>query len=148
MTSKVVRLIQQSYNASTTSSYIERLCTSWLLPPVALLALRSLLSLYAFVVLLTSLGYQSTHGETAAAQASFSYFTDLSYWGLGFYFAFAAAHTGSYAFRGRAWLESWPGILKWLHSTLYATITIYPFVVTGKLSRLSHVEDFCTNTTL
>ena len=48
-----------------------------------------------------------------AADHSFSYFTDLGYWGLAFYFAFAAAHTGSYALTGRPWLASWPAVLRW-----------------------------------
>ena len=133
MASKAGRLIRQSYNASTTPSYIERLCTSWLLPPLALFAYRVLISLYAFILLFFRIGWDTTHGETRQAGQSFSYLTILSYWGLAFYFAFAAAHTASYAFRGRAWLDSWPGPLKWLHSTFYATITVYPWIVTGMI---------------
>lgn len=128
MANKFVTLIRQSYNASLKASYIERLCSSWLISPTLLFALRALISLYAFIVRFTVLGLDSTK----AAEHDSSYFTDLTYWGLAFYFAFSAVHTASYAFRGRAFLESWPGPLKWLHSTLYATITIYPWIVTGR----------------
>ena len=132
MASKIGQLIIQSFRASTTPSYVERLCTSWLLPPLCFFTLRATISLYAFVLLFTRIGYDSTHGEKLEVQQSFSYFTVLGYWGIAFYFAFAAAHTASYAFRGRAWLQSWPGVLKWLHSTFYASITAFPFVVTGR----------------
>lgn len=127
MASKFTKLFRQSYNASLTSSYIERLCSSWILSPALLFALRALISLYIFITRFTVLGLESD----TAQEHDTSYFTDLTYWGLAFYFAFAAVHTASYAFRGRAFLESWPGPLKWLHSTLYTTITVYPWIVTG-----------------
>ena len=133
MASKLSFNLSQSYHASTSPSHVQRLSTSWILPPWALFGLRVAISLYAFVVELTSLGYQATHGDTENARQSFSYFTNLSYWGLAFYFAFAAAHTGSYASRGKAWLESWPGWFKWLHSALYMTVTVCPVIVTGAL---------------
>ena len=131
MASKFLRSFSQSYHASTTPTHIERLCTSWLLPPLFLFALRALISLYAFLVLFIRIGLETTSGDDEAAAHSFSYFTLLEYWGLAFYFAFAAAHTASYAFRGQAWLQSWPGVLKWLHSTFYVTTTVFPFVVTS-----------------
>lgn len=128
MASKFVTSFRQSYNASLTATYIERLCSSWLISPTLLFALRALISLYAFIVRFTVLGLDSNE----AAERDSSYFTDLTYWGLAFYFAFSAAHTASYAFRGQAFLESWPGPLKWMHSALYATITVYPWIVTGR----------------
>lgn len=131
MANKFFRLIKQYYDSSTTPSYVERLCTSWLLPPLFLFGIRVFISLYAFVVLFTRIGIETTSGADEGAAASFSFFTILTYWGLAFYFAFAAAHTASYAFRGKAWLQSWPGVLKWLQSTFYVTITVFPFVVTG-----------------
>ena len=134
MPSKFLYLIKQSWRASTDPIYIERLCTSWILPPIALCALRAFFSLYAFFVTFFVLGWDNTHAATRAshqAAHSFSYFTDLTYWGLAFYFAFAAAHTASYARTGRPWLASWPGVLRWLHSAYYVTITVYPFIVTG-----------------
>lgn len=129
------RLLAQSYRASKTPAYVTGLSTSWLLPPWLLFGLRTFISLYAFVVLFYRIGRWETSndpGDEGNAGRSFSFFTVLSYWGLAFYFAFAAAHTGSYAVRGRAWLESWPGWLRWLHSAFYATITVFPWVVTGE----------------
>jgi hypothetical protein len=134
MASKFLNLINQSWRASIEPIYIERLCTSWILSPIVLCALRAFFSLYAFFVTFFILGWDNTHAATRAshqAAHSFSYFTDLTYWGLAFYFAFAAAHTASYARTGRPWLASWPGVLRWLHSAYYATITVYPFIVTG-----------------
>lgn len=131
MAPKLLHLLHQSYEASTEPSYVQRLCSSWLLSPPALLAYRALISIYAFVVLFTTNGYYSTHGMTRQADHSFSYFTDLTYWGIAFYLAFAAAHTASFAFRGRPWLETWPKPLRYAHSAFYTTITVYPFIVTG-----------------
>jgi len=124
----------QHYRKSISDDYISRLCTSWLLSPRLLFAYRLLVSIYAFVVLFFILGWESTHNDSAAARQSFSFFTVLTYWGLAFYFAFAAAHTASYAWRGRPWLQRWPTVLKYMHSVYYSTITVYPFVVTGELN--------------
>jgi hypothetical protein len=132
MASKFASLITKSWRASIEPTYITRLSTSWILPPITLFALRVFLSCYAFFVIFFVLGWDSTHGNSRAARQSFSYFTDLTYWGLAFYFAFAAAHTGSYAFTGRPWLERWPKVLRWMHSAYYCTVTVYPFIVTSK----------------
>lgn len=123
----------QPWRKSLSDDYVLRLCTSWLLPPILLFAYRLLISLYAFTVLFFILGWDSTHGASATAGHQFSYFTVLTYWGLAFYFAFAAAHTASYVWRGRPWLQGWPKVLKWLHSVFYASVTVYPFIVTGTL---------------
>jgi len=93
---------------------------------------RAVISLYAFVVLFVRIGIETTSGKTQAAQRSFSFFTVLGYWGIAFYFAAVAAQTASYASRGYSWLESWPAPLKFLHSILYMTVTVYPFLVTGQ----------------
>lgn len=130
-----IRLINKSYHASKSPSYITGLCASWLLPPFALCALRILISLYAFIVLFYIIGsWESSNDPDDASNAgrSFSFFTVLSYWGLAFYFAFAAVHTASLALKGKAWLESWPGWLGWLHSAFYATVTVFPWVITGE----------------
>lgn len=132
MAIKLFHLLHQSYENSTEPLYVQRLCSSWLLPPRTLMAYRALISLYAFLVLITTNSYYSTHGMSKQADHSFSYFTDLTYWGIAFYFAFAAVHTGSFAFRGKPWLESWPKPLRYAHSALYTTITVYPFIVTGR----------------
>lgn len=125
------RAFRQPYLHSTSDPYILSLFTSWLLPPTLLFAYRALISLYCFVVLFFNIGWDEAHSTDYLARQSFSYFTVLGYWGLAFYFAVSAAHTASYAFRGCAWLQSWPGPLKWLHSVFYATVTVFPFVVTG-----------------
>ncbi|QUC16900.1 uncharacterized protein UV8b_01141 [Ustilaginoidea virens] len=107
--------------------------TSWLLPPWALFACRALISLYVFTTLFFVLGYLCAHpsaGACAAARRSFSYFTVLTYWGLGFYFLFAAVHTLTYARRGRPLLDAFPRPLQALHSLLYTTVVTLPWLVT------------------
>ncbi|KAI1852066.1 hypothetical protein JX265_008129 [Neoarthrinium moseri] len=110
--------------------------TSWLLPPYLLFACRAFISLYAFVTLFFTIGYQCAHpseGSAYACQASaasFSYFTVLTYWGIAFYFLFASIHTFSYARWGVALLDRWPRPLQALHAFYYTTITTYPFLVT------------------
>ena len=106
--------------------------TSWLLPPWLLFAARALLSVYAFTTIFTVFGWNGTHGDAEDSQHSFSYFTDLTFWGLAFYFAFSALHTGSYWLTGTPFLARWPKVLQIAHSMLYATVVIYPWVVTGK----------------
>ncbi|KAI9806808.1 MAG: hypothetical protein M1833_002465 [Piccolia ochrophora] len=107
--------------------------TSWAVPPFVLFLIRALISLYAFVTIFFSLGWESTHGQGQEARRSFSYFTDLNYWGLAFYFLFAAIHTFTYARSGRAALDRWPRPLQALHSLLYTTVVTYPFFVTSAL---------------
>ncbi|KAK8164184.1 hypothetical protein IWX90DRAFT_251084 [Phyllosticta citrichinensis] len=102
--------------------------TSWLLSPGALFAYRATLSSYAFIATFVNLGWNGTHGGTAGQ--SFSYFTNLTYWGLSFYFAVAAAHTGTYWLTGRPLLARWPRWCQELHAIFYSTITVFPFIVT------------------
>lgn len=123
--------ISQSYSQSTTTEYIERLCISWILPIWTLFTYRTLVSLYAFVGLLFTIAWRCTQETCMQAERSFSYFTVLGYWGLAFYHAFAAAHTASYALRGTPWLASWPKWTRYLHSVFYATVTVFPYIVTG-----------------
>lgn len=104
--------------------------TSWLLPPVLLSGLRSLIALYIFTSIFFFWGWYGTHENTAAIGQSFSFFTWLTYWGIGFYMLFAAIHTGYYARTGRSLLDRWPRALRILHSLLYSSITTYPFLVT------------------
>lgn len=107
-----------------------RFATSWFLSPAILFAIRALLSLYAFTTLFTIFGWNGSHGMSEASRHSFSYFTHLTYWGLAFYEAFAALHTGSYWLTGTPFLARWPKALQIAHSTYYSTIVIYPFIVT------------------
>jgi hypothetical protein len=67
---------------------------------------------------------------TSGVGRSFSFFTELTYWGIAFYTLFAGFHTLIYAIRGRAPLESWPRILQVLYSFFYTTIITFPFLVT------------------
>jgi hypothetical protein len=103
-----------------------RFSTSWLLPPGALFAIRAIISLFIFITIFVLLALDTAEG----ARRSFSYFTNLTFWGLGFYFAFAALHTGSYWLTGRPVLEKWPRWLQIAHSIFYTTITTFPFIVT------------------
>ncbi|KAK3336536.1 hypothetical protein B0T19DRAFT_42071 [Cercophora scortea] len=106
--------------------------TSWLLSPWALFFCRALFSLYIFTTLVFILAWYCITGATrcTASQNQFSYFTSLTYWGLGFYFLAAAIHTFTYARSGTALLDRFPRPLQALHSAFYTTIIVYPFVVT------------------
>ncbi|KAF2032492.1 hypothetical protein EK21DRAFT_87088 [Setomelanomma holmii] len=107
-----------------------RLATSWVLPPSILFLLRALLSIYAFVTIFFIFGWNGSHGMSEESRQSFSYFTHLTYWGLAFYFAFAAIHTGSYWLIGTPFLAQWPRALQIAHSMFYSTVVVYPFIVT------------------
>jgi hypothetical protein len=105
--------------------------TSWILPPAILACLRGLISLYIFVTIFIFWGWYGTHDDRASIGHSFSYFTWLSYWGIGFYMLFAAIHTACYARTGHSFLlDRWPRAFRVLHSLLYVTVTTYPFLVT------------------
>lgn len=107
--------------------------TSWLLPPWLLFGARALIGLYILVARFFNMAWKCTHPSEGGCEAvvdSFSFFTVLSYWGLGFYFAIAAVHTGTYAFRGRPLLDSFPRPLQALHALYYSSIVVLPLVVT------------------
>ncbi|KAF2268844.1 hypothetical protein CC78DRAFT_565284 [Lojkania enalia] len=104
--------------------------TSWLVSPALLFSLRALFSLYAFVTLFTVFGWNGAHGLSEESEHSFSYFTDLTYWGLAFYYAFSALHSCSYWLTGTPLLARWPRTLQIAHSMFYSTITVYPWIVT------------------
>jgi hypothetical protein len=110
----------------------QRFVTSWILSPALLFGVRALLSLYAFTTLFTIFGWNGSHGMSDQSRYSFSYFTHLTYWGLAFYFAFAAIHTGSYWLKGTSFLSRWPRALQVAHSMFYSTVVVYPFIVTSK----------------
>ncbi|KAF2690474.1 hypothetical protein K458DRAFT_413257 [Lentithecium fluviatile CBS 122367] len=105
--------------------------TSWVLPPVVLFAIRALLGLYAFVTLFTIFGWNGSHGMSVESRHSFSYFTNLTYWGLAFYYVFGALHTCSYLITGTPFLARWPRVLQVAHSMFYSTIVVYPWIVTA-----------------
>ncbi|KAI4847570.1 hypothetical protein E4T44_04431 [Aureobasidium sp. EXF-8845] len=120
------RWVREPYRLATTDNYTSRFATSWFLSPLQLAVWRGIVSLYAFLVIFISLGHESSEN----AGRSFSYFTVLGYWGLAFYYAISCAHSVSFWLYGESWLQKWPKSLQWLHSVFYATITVFPFVVT------------------
>ncbi|CUS10191.1 unnamed protein product [Tuber aestivum] len=107
-----------------------RFQTSGILPPVVLGCTRLVIACYIFAALFYRIARSSVIDGSKSTRDSFSYFTNLTYWGLGCYFAVASAHTLAYAFRGRAPLEKWPKVLQFLHSLLYTTVITFPFLVT------------------
>ncbi|KAG0638375.1 hypothetical protein HOY80DRAFT_967841 [Tuber brumale] len=107
-----------------------RFQTSSILPPVVLACTRLLIACYIFAALFYRIARSAVINGSHETRNSFSYFTNLTYWGLGCYFAVAAVHTFVYAFRGRAPLGRWPKVLQFLHSLLYTTIITFPFLVT------------------
>jgi hypothetical protein len=128
-----------------------RFATSWILSPALLFCFRALLSIYAFATLFTIFGWNGTHGMAEQSRHSFSYFTNLTYWGLAFYHAFAAIHTASYWLTGTPFLARWPKALQIAHSMFYSTVVIYPFIVTSKLLQCGEPDlipqwnDLCLN---
>ncbi|KAF1944411.1 hypothetical protein EJ02DRAFT_398643 [Clathrospora elynae] len=108
-----------------------RFATSWILPTGVLFGIRTLLALYAFITLFTIFGLNRNHAEPGTSGRSFSFFTVLTYWGLAFYYAFSAAHTGSYWLTGTPFLARWPKALQVAHSMFYSTIVVYPWIVTA-----------------
>jgi hypothetical protein len=108
----------------------ERYTTSWLLSPRLLACSRLLLSVYAFVTIFYTFGWNGSHRREQASRRSFSYFTDLTYWGLAFYFLASALHTMQYARTGQSWLRNWPRALQAAHAVLYTTVVTFPFLVT------------------
>ncbi|KHN94563.1 FAR-17a/AIG1-like protein [Metarhizium album ARSEF 1941] len=107
--------------------------TSWLLPPWMLLACRALISIYIFTTLFFIMGYtcsDASLGGCLAVRRSFSYFTVITFWGLGFYFAVSSVHTLTYVLRRRPLLASFPRPLQALHSLFYTSVVTLPFLVT------------------
>ncbi|KAM0335361.1 hypothetical protein ACHAQA_000406 [Verticillium albo-atrum] len=106
--------------------------TSWLLSPWLLFACRALISVFIFTTRFYLIARHCISGSRGCAGAvdEFSFFTVLTFWGLGFYYAFAAIHTLTYALRARPLLDSFPRPLQALHALFYTTITVYPWLVT------------------
>jgi uncharacterized membrane protein YhaH (DUF805 family) len=99
--------------------------TSWAFGPGLLAVIRLLISSYAFVVIFVTYGVRPE-----SIGHSFSYFTELSYWGVAFYTLIAGIHGVIYALRVRSWLDDWPRPLQALHGFYYTTIVTFPFLVT------------------
>ena len=109
----------------------DRYTTSWLLSPLLLGCLRLLISVYSFVTIFFILGWDDSHDDSVAARRSFSYFTDLTYWGLAFHFLFSSLHTLSYARTGTSWLQRWPRPLQAAHTIFYTSVVTFPILVTA-----------------
>ena len=150
--------IYKRLGVTVTGFSSEPFVTSWFLPTYALASIRAFLSAYCFTTIFYSWSWFATHHVTFHLQdigidpitfsmgveaigRSFSYFTYLSYWGLAFYFAFAAMHTFVKAKRhntwldkwhqSATWLDDWPLSLQILHSILYSSIVCLPFLVSA-----------------
>lgn len=115
--------------------------------PLVLAGIRAVLSLYSFTTIITcyawlahktatiklkdvNIGSYTIQQSDAAIGQSFSFFTYLTFWGLGFYFLVSSVHTFMYAFRQRTWLHNWPKPLQLAHSVYYSCTTSFPFLVT------------------
>ena len=119
------------FGADPALDILHRFETSWLLPPAVLAGLRGLIALYIFTTIIFIWAWYGTHDNRVEIGQSFSYFTWLTYWGLGFYHLFAAIHTAMYARTGRSVLfDRWPRACRVLHGLLYTTITTFPILVT------------------
>ncbi|CAO2648605.1 Nn.00g078720.m01.CDS01 [Neocucurbitaria sp. VM-36] len=120
---------------------------SHFVPPVVLGCIRALLSIYSFTTIITcytwlahrtatislkdvNIGSYTIQQSDAAIGQSFSFFTYLTFWSLGFYFLASSIHTFMYAFRQRTWLHQWPKPLQLAHSLYYSGTTSFPFLVT------------------
>jgi len=107
-----------------------RFSTSWLFKANLLTIIRGIISLYIFSSIIAKLSYYAATNEKILDGQDFSYFTSLTFWGLAFYFAFAALHSWTYWRSGTPALARWGSVLGQLHSILYSTIVVFPFIVT------------------
>jgi hypothetical protein len=115
--------------------------------PLVLASIRAVLSIYSFTTIVTcyawlanktatiglkdvNIGSYKIQQSEAAIGQSFSFFTYLTFWSLGFYFLASSVHTFVYAFRQRTWLANWPKPFQLAHSLYYSSVTSFPFLVT------------------
>lgn len=121
--------------------------TSHFVSPFVLACIRAILCVYSFTTIIVSYAWLANNTATvglkdvnigsytiqqseAAIGQSFSFFTYLTFWSLGFYFLVSAVHTFTYALKERTWLQDWPKPLQLMHSLYYSCITCMPFLVT------------------
>jgi hypothetical protein len=93
-------------------------CYTWLAHRTATIKLKDV-----------NLGSHTIQQSEAAIGQSFSFFTYLTFWSLGFYFLVSSVHTYMDTFRKRAWLHTWPKPLQLAHSLFYSSITSFSFLV-------------------
>ncbi|KAF8182701.1 hypothetical protein BJ912DRAFT_1032671 [Pholiota molesta] len=109
------------------------LVTSYLLSPVQLAFVRSVIAVYVLVTLVFILVWEGT--KTKDINSFFSYFTNLTYIGICAYFFASGTQTILYVKiykngEQRYPLQSWPQVLRCLHIFLLATVTTFPILVT------------------
>ncbi|KAH8716861.1 hypothetical protein GQ44DRAFT_730385 [Phaeosphaeriaceae sp. PMI808] len=115
--------------------------------PLVLACIRAVLCIYSFTTIFTcytwlahrtatihlkdvNIGSYTIQQSDGAIGQSFSFFTYLTFWSLGFYFLVSSIHTFMYVYRQSTWLHSWPKPLQLAHSLYYSSITSFPFLVT------------------
>ncbi|OAX78927.1 hypothetical protein ACJ72_06759 [Emergomyces africanus] len=104
--------------------------TSWLFTPVVFAVLRLIIAVYCLLTTLVILATEGIHGGGIIDVRSFSFFTNLSFAGVQWYFLVAGIHTAFYAATGRSVLfDKWPRWLRSMHSLFYTTVVCFPFVV-------------------
>ncbi|OAL02011.1 hypothetical protein IQ06DRAFT_325439 [Phaeosphaeriaceae sp. SRC1lsM3a] len=120
---------------------------SHFISPLVLAIVRAVLCLYSFTTMITcyawlahqtatiklkdvNIGSYTIQQSDAAIGQSFSFFTYLTFWSLGFYFLISSTHTFVYVFSQRTWLDVWPKPLQLAHSMYYSSVTSFPFLVT------------------
>ncbi|OAL65296.1 hypothetical protein A7C99_3780 [Trichophyton rubrum] len=126
-----MRSFMSLMGADPSQDHLHAFETSWLVSPFVLGCIRAAFSLYAFVTIFFVIGWRAVHHQVDNMKDMFVYFTNLSYWGVAFYFLFAAIHSFVYARTGRSvFFDKTPRFLRALHSLLYSSIIILPIIVT------------------
>jgi hypothetical protein len=118
-----------AFGADPTLDHLHPYETSWLLSPGLFGGLRLVISIYIFFSIFFIFGWNATHGMGYAIGQSFSYFTWLNFWGMGFYFLVASIHSFCYAATGRSVIfDRLPRVFRVLHGLYYSCNTTYPFL--------------------
>ncbi|KAH6642391.1 hypothetical protein C7974DRAFT_420685 [Boeremia exigua] len=121
--------------------------TSHFVSPLTLACIRATLCVYSFTTIIVSyswlanntaniglkdvnIGSYTIQQSEAAIGQSFSFFTYLTFWSLGFYFLVSSMHTFVFALKESTWLHNWPKSLQLMHSLYYSCVTSMPFLVT------------------
>jgi len=101
--------------------------TARFLSPFIFGLLRLLFAIYGICVIIIDIVLTARDGDI---DTYFSYFTDITYIALIFYFIFAAGHTLWYARTGTSPLNNWYRPFQMAHTILFSTIITYPIIVT------------------
>ncbi|KAF9701078.1 hypothetical protein EKO04_000360 [Ascochyta lentis] len=121
--------------------------TSHIVSPFVLACIRAVLCVYSFTTIIVSYSWFASNTATIALKdvnigsykiqqsedaigQSFSFFTFLTFWSLGFYFLVSSMHTFMFAHKDCTWLHRWPNVLQLMHSLYYSCVTSMPFLVT------------------